>query len=61
MRFRGRRSFAAEAIFALTLSYFSFGYVAWMFFAWMYIYMAQVRGLNLKTSAIYCHVSVSSR
>jgi ACS family glucarate transporter-like MFS transporter len=35
------------------VSYFSFGYVAWMFFAWLYIYMAQVRGLNLKTSAIY--------
>jgi ACS family glucarate transporter-like MFS transporter len=40
-------------IFALTVSYFSFAYVAWMFFAWIYIYMAQVRGLNLKTSAIY--------
>jgi ACS family glucarate transporter-like MFS transporter len=24
-----------------------------MFFAWLYIYMAQVRGLNLKTSAAY--------
>jgi ACS family glucarate transporter-like MFS transporter len=24
-----------------------------MFFAWIYIYMAQVRGLNLKSSAIY--------
>jgi ACS family glucarate transporter-like MFS transporter len=24
-----------------------------MFFAWMYIYLAQVRGLNLKVSAIY--------
>jgi ACS family glucarate transporter-like MFS transporter len=45
--------FRSRTIFALTASYFSFGYVAWMFFAWLYIYMAQVRGLNLKTSAIY--------
>ncbi len=33
---------------ALTLSYFSFGYVAWIFFSWFFIYMAQVRGLNLE-------------
>jgi ACS family glucarate transporter-like MFS transporter len=45
--------FRSRTFFALTASYFSFGYVAWMFFAWLYIYMAQVRGLNLKTSAIY--------
>ena len=45
--------FRSKNIFALTVSYFSFAYVAWMFFAWIYIYMAQVRGLNLKTSAIY--------
>ncbi|HEY4380654.1 MAG TPA: MFS transporter [Acidobacteriaceae bacterium] len=45
--------FGSKSIYALTISYFSFGYVAWMFFAWMYIYMAQVRGVNLKTSAIY--------
>jgi len=44
---------SSRAILALTASYFSFGYVAWLFFAWMYIYMAQVRGLNLKTSALY--------
>ncbi len=47
------RIFRSKSILALTVSYFSFGYVAWMFFAWMYIYMAQVRGLNLKASAIY--------
>jgi ACS family glucarate transporter-like MFS transporter len=47
------RIFRSRGIYALTLSYFSFGYVAWMFFAWIYIYMATVRGLNLKTSAMY--------
>jgi ACS family glucarate transporter-like MFS transporter len=45
--------FGSKVVLALTASYFTFGYVAWLFFAWMYIYMAQVRGLNLKTSAVY--------
>jgi len=27
--------------------------VAWIFFYWFYIYLAQVRGLNLKASAFY--------
>jgi ACS family glucarate transporter-like MFS transporter len=40
-------------VLAITLSYFSFGYVAWIFFSWFYIYLAQVRGLNLKASAFY--------
>jgi ACS family glucarate transporter-like MFS transporter len=47
------RIFTSRAVFALTSSYFAFGYVAWMFFAWFYIYMAQVRGLNLKASAAF--------
>ena len=44
---------ANKEVLALTGSYFSFGYVAWIFFGWFYIYLAQVRGLNLKTSAVY--------
>jgi ACS family glucarate transporter-like MFS transporter len=40
-------------VLAMTISYFSFGYVAWIFFSWFYIYLAQVRGLNLKASAFY--------
>ena len=43
----------SKQVFALTSSYFAFVYVAWIFFAWFYIYMAQVRGLNLKTSAVF--------
>jgi ACS family glucarate transporter-like MFS transporter len=39
-------------VVALTLSYFAFGYVAWIFFSWFFIYMATVRGLNLKASAL---------
>ena len=41
---------------ALTSSYFACGYVAWIFFGWFYIYLAQVRGLNLRTSAAYSMV-----
>lgn len=44
---------SSKEVFALTSSYFAFGYVAWIFFAWFYIYMAQVRGLNLKASAAF--------
>ena len=33
--------------------YFSFGYVAWIFFSWFFLYMAQVRGFDLKASARY--------
>ena len=48
-----RRIFSSKEIIALTLSYLAYGYVAWVFFGWFYIYLAQARGLNLKTSAVY--------
>jgi ACS family glucarate transporter-like MFS transporter len=35
------------------VSYFCYGYVAWIFFSWFYRYLAKVRGLDLKASAIY--------
>jgi ACS family glucarate transporter-like MFS transporter len=47
------RMFGSKDVLAVTASYFSFGYVAWIFFSWFYIYLAEVRGLNLKTSALY--------
>ena len=40
-------------VWALTLSYFCYGYVAWIFFSWFYRYLSKVRGLNLKSSAFY--------
>ena len=40
-----------STVLGVTLSYFCFGYVAWIFFSWFYIYLAQVRGVNLKASA----------
>jgi MFS transporter, ACS family, glucarate transporter len=43
----------SREVWAVTFSYFCYGYVAWIFFSWFYIYLAQVRGLNLKASAFY--------
>ena len=43
----------SKNVWAVTVSYFCYGYVAWIFFSWFYIYLATVRGLNLKTSAFY--------
>jgi ACS family glucarate transporter-like MFS transporter len=40
-------------ILAVTTSYFCFGYVAWIFFSWFYIYLVKVRGFDLKASALY--------
>jgi ACS family glucarate transporter-like MFS transporter len=48
-----KRIFLSKEVLAITLSYFTYGYVAWIFFSWFYIYLAEVRGLNLKTSALY--------
>jgi MFS transporter, ACS family, glucarate transporter len=48
-----RRVIASPDVLAITVSYFCFGYVAWIFFSWFYTYLAQARGLNLKASAFY--------
>jgi MFS transporter, ACS family, glucarate transporter len=48
-----KKVLTSKEVLALTLSYFCFGYVAWIFFSWFYIYLANVRGLNLKASAFY--------
>ncbi len=45
--------FTNREVWALTISYFTFGYVVWIFFSWFFIYLAEVRGLDLKTSALY--------
>lgn len=48
-----RRVAQSLDVWALTVSYFCYGYVAWIFFSWFYRYLAKVRGLNLKASAFY--------
>lgn len=38
---------------ALMIAYFSFCYIAWIYFSWFFLYMSQVRGFDLKSSARY--------
>ncbi len=47
------RVLRSKEVWAVTLSYFCYGYVAWIFFSWFYRYLAKVRGLDLKQSAFY--------
>ncbi|MFZ0198398.1 MAG: MFS transporter [Candidatus Sulfotelmatobacter sp.] len=46
----------SKEVWAVTLSYFCYGYVAWIFFSWFYRYLAKARGLDLKASAFYTMV-----
>jgi ACS family glucarate transporter-like MFS transporter len=48
-----RRVVQSREVWAVTVSYFCYGYVAWIFFSWFYRYLAKVRGLDLKSSAFY--------
>jgi MFS transporter, ACS family, glucarate transporter len=48
-----RRVIQSKEVWAITLSYFCYGYVAWIFFSWFYRYLAKVRALDLKASAFY--------
>jgi ACS family glucarate transporter-like MFS transporter len=45
--------FLNRNVAVLTLSYFCFCYVAYIFFTWFFKYLSDVRGLNLKASALY--------
>ncbi len=42
-----------RTVLALTFACFTFGYVAWIFLGWFFLYMAQARHLDLKASAFY--------
>jgi ACS family glucarate transporter-like MFS transporter len=44
---------SSRSILAMALSYFCYGYVAWIFFTWFFTYLNQARGLDLKASALY--------
>ena len=48
-----KRVVQSREVWAITISYFCYGYVAWIFFSWFYRYLAKVRGLDLKASAFY--------
>lgn len=40
-------------VWGLTASYFCYGYVAYIFFTWFFVYLVRVRGLDLKSSSVY--------
>lgn len=40
-------------LLATTLSYFTYGYSAYIFFTWFFLYLTNVRGLDLKSSSYY--------
>ena len=53
LSFDGASLLKSKEVLSITFSYFCFGYAAWIFFSWFFIYLARVRGLNLKSSAFY--------
>jgi ACS family glucarate transporter-like MFS transporter len=48
-----RAMFSRADLAALMVGYFSFGYVAWVFFSWFFLYLNQARGFDLKASAYF--------
>jgi ACS family glucarate transporter-like MFS transporter len=48
-----RRIFTSRDVWMVVIAYFAFGYVAFIFLTWFFIYPADGRGLNLKSSAVY--------
>jgi len=48
-----RTILASKDVRAVSLSYFCYGYVAYIFFTWFFIYLSNVRGLDLKSSSYY--------
>lgn len=45
--------FTSKDVWGLTLSYFCYGYTSFIFFAWFFIYLTTVRGVNIKTGSYY--------
>jgi ACS family glucarate transporter-like MFS transporter len=42
-----------RAIWLVSFSYFAYGYAAYIFFSWFFIYLGNVRHMNLRQSAYY--------
>jgi ACS family glucarate transporter-like MFS transporter len=55
-----RAIFQRRDLGALMAGYFAFGYIAWIFFSWFFLYMVQVRGFDLKSSAQYAMLPFTS-
>lgn len=48
-----RAILTSRTVQMLTFACFTYGYIAWIFLGWFFLYMAQARHLDLKTSAFY--------
>jgi ACS family glucarate transporter-like MFS transporter len=48
-----RRILVSKDFLLVTYSYFCYGYVAWIFYTWFFIYLSNVRGLNLRESSYF--------
>jgi len=48
-----RKILASKDFLLVTYSYFCYGYVAYIFFTWFFIYLSTVRGLNLRESSYF--------
>jgi MFS transporter, ACS family, glucarate transporter len=44
---------SSRELLAMSVSYFAYGYTAYIFFSWFFIYLNSVRGLDLKASRYY--------
>lgn len=43
----------SKDLLAITASYFAYGYAAYIFFTWFFIYLSSVRKMDLKSSSYY--------
>jgi ACS family glucarate transporter-like MFS transporter len=50
-RYRWSVILTCKDVWAITLSYFCYGYTPAIFFTWFFIYLTRVRGLNLQTAS----------
>lgn len=48
--------FGSRSVQALALSYFTYGYVTYIFFGWFFIYLNAVRGVDLRSSSYYAAI-----
>jgi ACS family glucarate transporter-like MFS transporter len=48
-----RAILGSRDVVAVSVSYFCYGYVAYIFFTWFFLYLNAVRGLDLKSSSYY--------
>ncbi len=48
-----RAILTSREVWSMTLSYFTYGYATWIFFAWFFIYLTTVRGASVERGSFY--------